>query len=149
MSHYASPPWRIKMVESIRMTTRGEREKFLKEAKYNLFGLASRDVYIDMLTDSGTGAMSQEQWSALMRGDEAYAGSRSFERLEATAKKITDYDYILPVHQGRGAEQVILPLLAGDPGKIFISNMHFDTTRAHVILAGARPVDCVSQNCFQ
>jgi tryptophanase len=148
MRKYSAPPYRIKMVEPIKMTTREERERLLKKAHNNLFLLSSDSVYIDLLTDSGTGAMSQYQWGALMEGDESYAGSKSFYRLQDTVQKITGYEHVLPVHQGRGAEQVVLPLLAKRPGMYFISNMHFDTTRAHVDLAGAIPVDCVIDECF-
>ncbi|MDD5709737.1 MAG: tryptophanase, partial [Candidatus Marinimicrobia bacterium] len=147
MRNFATPPYRIKMVEPIRLLSRPEREMHLKKAFNNLFLLPSEAVYIDLLTDSGTGAMSHFQWAALMQGDEAYAGSRSFYRLEQTVKDITDYKYVIPVHQGRGAEQVLLPILVKHPGMFFISNMHFDTTRAHVELAGARALDCVIHEC--
>lgn len=148
MQHFSPPPYRIKMVEPIHRIPRKEREAALKKAHNNLFLLPSDAVYIDLLTDSGTGAMSHFQWSALMQGDEAYAGSRSFYRLEKTVKNITGYEYVIPVHQGRGAEQVLLPLLVKHPGMYFISNMHFDTTRAHVELAGARALDCVIPECY-
>lgn len=139
---YVPEPFRIKMVETIKMTTREEREQKIKEAKYNLFNLKGEDCYIDLLTDSGTNAMSQEQWAGIMRGDEAYAGASSYFKLVDTAKDIFNFGYIQPVHQGRGAEKVVFPILLGK-GKYAISNMFFDTTRAHVELAGARAIDCV------
>lgn len=145
---YVAEPYRIKMVEPIKTTTKKERITCLKNAGYNPFSLKSEDVYIDLLTDSGTGAMSQEQWAAMMRGDEAYAGSRSFYRLESMVKHITHYNYFIPVHQGRGAEKVFLPQLVHKKGMYYISNIHFDTTRAHVELAGARAIDCVIDACF-
>jgi tryptophanase len=148
MDKFIAPPYRIKMVEPIKVTTREEREKYLREAHNNLFLLPSEAVYIDLLTDSGTGAMSHFQWAALMQGDESYAGSKSFYKLEDTVKEISSYKYMIPVHQGGGAEQVVLPILTKRPGMYFISNMHFDTTRAHVDLAGAKAIDCVIEECL-
>lgn len=148
MSEYQLPPYKIKMVEPIKLISKPQRLNRLKEAGYNPFRLKSEDVFIDLLTDSGTGAMSHFQWSALMQGDEAYAGSRSFYRLEKVVKNITGYKYVIPAHQGRGAEQVVLPLLIKDKGMSVISNIHFDTTRAHVELAGGRAIDCACKECF-
>ncbi|AUD65996.1 tyrosine phenol-lyase [Tenericutes bacterium MZ-XQ] len=145
---YVAEPYRIKMVEPIFETTKEERIELLKNAGYNPFSLKSEDVYIDLLTDSGTGAMSQEQWAAMMTADEAYAGSKSFYKLESVVKHITGYKYFIPAHQGRGAEQIVLPQLVKHKGMYFISNIHFDTTRAHVELAGARALDCVIDECF-
>lgn len=145
---YAMPPYKIKMVEPIRLIDKEERVKRLKEAGYNPFKLRSEDVFIDLLTDSGTGAMSHFQWGALMQGDESYAGSTSFYRLESVVKNITGYQYIMPAHQGRGAEQVVIPALLKHPDMIFISNTHFDTTRAHVEIAGAIALDApVKESC--
>ena len=126
MKKYVAEPFKIKMVEPIKLITRKEREERLKQAGFNPFRLKSEDVFIDLLTDSGTGAMSHFQWAALMMGDEAYAGSRSFYRLEKTVKDITGYKYVIPAHQGRGAEQVALPSLIKRPGMFVISNIHFE-----------------------
>ncbi len=139
---YIPEPFRIKMVETIKVLNREEREERIKEAHYNLFNLKSDDVYIDLLTDSGTNAMSSEQWSGIMRGDESYAGAKSYYNLLNAGKDIFNYEHIQPVHQGRAAEKVVFPLLLSK-GKYAISNMFFDTTRAHVELAGARAIDCV------
>lgn len=139
---YIAEPFRIKSVEMIKMTSKEEREQLIKEANYNLFNLKGEDVYIDLLTDSGTGAMSVEQWAGVMRGDEAYAGASSFFKLRDAGIDVFGYDYIQPVHQGRAAEKVLFPTFLGE-GKYAISNMFFDTTRAHVELCGARAIDCV------
>lgn len=139
---YVPEPFRIKMVEKIKMLTRQEREERIKEAHYNLFYLKGEDVYIDVLTDSGTNAMSDDQWAGVLKGDEAYAGGRSYFRLLETAQDIFGYQYFQPVHQGRAAEKVLFPIILKE-GDVAISNMFFDTTRAHVELSGARAVDCV------
>ena len=139
---YIPEPFRIKMVEPIKMLSRKEREEKIKAAHFNLFNLKGEDCYIDLLTDSGTNAMSQEQWAGVMRGDEAYAGASSYFKLLEASKDIFGYDFFQPVHQGRAGEKVLFPIILG-PGKYAISNMFFDTTRAHVELAGARAVDCV------
>ena len=107
-------PFRIKMVEEIQQSTKENREEWLKKANYNLFNLKSTQVYIDLLTDSGTGAMSDQQWGAMMTGDESYAGSKSFEKLHETVQKITGYKYLLPTHQGRAAENVLFSVLVKD-----------------------------------
>ena len=142
MAKYVAEPFKIKMVEPLKMTTREERMEKLKEANYNLFSLRSDDVYIDLLTDSGTGAMSDAQWAGMIRGDESYAGARGYFKLQDAVVDIFGYKYAQPVHQGRAAEQVLLPCLL-KKGQYCISNMHFDTTRGHVGLVGARAMDFV------
>ncbi|MCX8011026.1 MAG: tryptophanase, partial [Ignavibacteria bacterium] len=137
-------PFKIKSVESIRFTTREEREKILKEAFYNPFLIHSNDVLIDLLTDSGTSAMSAEQWAGIMRGDEAYAGSKSFYRFERVIKKLTGFKIVIPTHQGRAAEKILFSILGGE-GKYFPNNTHFDTTRANIEFTGAEAVDFVSE----
>ncbi|PKP26973.1 MAG: tyrosine phenol-lyase [Bacteroidetes bacterium HGW-Bacteroidetes-2] len=133
-------PFRIKSVEPIYVTTEEEREDLLKKAHYNTFLLQSEHVIIDFLTDSGTSAMSAEQWAGIMRGDESYAGSKSWERMQNAVKNLTGMDYILPTHQGRAAERIIYGYLGGK-GKTFISNTHFDTTRANIEFSGAEALD--------
>lgn len=133
-------PFRIKAVEPIRFTTREQRQAALEGAGYNLFGLSADDVLIDLLTDSGTGAMSSEQWAGMMRGDESYAGGRSFTRFEEAVRGITGLKHILPTHQGRAAERILCGV-ALEPGDIVPNNTHFDTTRANVEAVGAVALD--------
>lgn len=133
-------PFKIKTVEPITMSTREERAVFLKQARYNPFQLSSSQVIIDLLTDSGTSAMSARQWAGLSDGDEAYAGSRSWSRMEQVIRDLTGFEHILPTHQGRAAERILYTTIGG-PGKVFVSNTHFDTTRANIEYAGARAVD--------
>ena len=135
-------PYKIKMVELLRMTTREEREQAIREAGYNTFLTRSKDVYIDLLTDSGTAAMSDRQWTGLMLGDEAYAGSENFYHLEAVIKEFYGYEYMLPTHQGRGAENLMSQLLI-KPGDHVPGNMYFTTTRLHQELAGGTFVDVI------
>ena len=141
-------PYRIKMVEPIRLISKEQRIEALEIAGYNPFALKSEDFYIDLLTDSGTGAMSDRQWSALMLADEAYAGSRSFYKVKDAVKDIFSYNYVIPTHQGRGAEQVLFPALIKKKGQYVLGNMHFDTTMAWIELSGGVPVNLVIEDAF-
>jgi tyrosine phenol-lyase len=133
-------PFRIKSVEPIRWTTRTQREELLKAAHYNLFLLHADDVLIDLLTDSGTGAMSTHQWAAIMEGDESYAGSRSFDRFRNSVHDIVSYEHVIPTHQGRAAERILFGVTC-KKGDVVPNNTHFDTTRANVEFVGAEAVD--------
>lgn len=133
--------WKIKMVEPIKKSTREEREQWLKDANYNVFQLAAEHVYIDCLTDSGTGAMSDRQWAALMMGDESYAGSRSFFELKDTITRLTGFDYVIPTHQGRAAENVLFSALI-KASDVVPGNSHFDTTKGHIESRKAVALDC-------
>ena len=133
-------PFRIKSVEPLHHTTPVARQGYLEAAGYNLFLIEARHILIDLLTDSGTSAMSTEQWAALMRGDESYAGSESFFRLKRVADALTGFRHIVPAHQGRAAERILFTVMCR-PGHLLPSNTHFDTTRANVEFTGARAVD--------
>lgn len=138
--HTIIEPFRIKSIEPIRWTTRGEREQLLRAAHYNLFLLSADDVLIDLLTDSGTGAMSTEQWAGIMRGDESYAGSKSFDHFRASVQDIFGYKHVIPTHQGRAAERILFSVMC-KPGHVVPNNTHFDTTRANIEFVGAEAVD--------
>ncbi len=135
-------PFTIKTVEPLRLTTRDERSQILEKATYNLFKIKSQDVIIDLLTDSGTGAMSSEQWAAIMRGDESYAGSKSFQRFESAVKDLFGFKNVIPTHQGRAAERILFSVMC-KPGNVVLNNTHFDTTRANVEFQGAEALDLV------
>lgn len=139
--------YRIKMVEPIWRSTREQREKWIKEANYNLFNLKSEQVYIDLLTDSGTGAMSHNQWAALMTGDESYAGSSSYYNLKEAIKTILGFEHYLPTHQGRAAENVLFSVLVKN-GNVIPGNSHFDTTKGHIEYRKAKAVDCTIDEAF-
>ena len=140
-------PYKIKMVESIKRSTIEERKKWIKEADYNLFNLASDKVFIDLLTDSGTGAMSDLQWASLMSADESYAGSRSFIQLKKVVRRISGYKFFLPTHQGRAAENVLFSAMV-KKGDIVPGNSHFDTTKGHIEFREATAVDCTIDEAF-
>ena len=133
-------PFRIKTVEPLRVTTRAERERILADAGCNLFNVRAEDVLIDLLTDSGTSAMSARQWAGLIDGDESYAGARSFYRFERTVRELTGFKHIIPTHQGRASEKILFEILGG-PGKVIPNNTHFDTTRANIEISGAEAAD--------
>lgn len=140
-------PYKTKMVEYIKPSTIEERKQWIKEADYNLFNLTSEKVFIDLLTDSGTGAMSDKQWAEMMIGDESYAGSQSFLKLKDTVKRITGFKYFLPTHQGRAAENVLFSVLVNE-GDIIPGNSHFDTTKGHIEFRKATAVDCTIDEAF-
>lgn len=140
-------PYKCKMVEMIRQSTREQRLQWIKEADYNLFNLTSEKVYIDLLTDSGTGAMSDVQWAAMLTGDESYAGSKSFIRLKETIQSITGFTYVLPTHQGRAAENVLFSATVRE-GDYIPGNAHFDTTKGHIEFRRAHAVDCTIDEAF-
>ena len=140
-------PFKIKSVEPLGFTTREEREEVLRKADYNLFKVPADKVLIDLLTDSGTGAMSAEQWACIMRGDESYAGARSFYVFEKAVKDLTGYKEVIPTHQGRAAERILFGIVGGK-GKTFLSNSHFDTTRANIEVTGATAVDLPTEGAL-
>ena len=137
-------PFKIKSVEPIRFTTRDERIKILETAGYNPFLIDAENVLIDLLTDSGTSAMSSDQWAGIMKGDESYAGAKSFYRFESAVKKITGDKFVIPTHQGRAAEKILFSILGG-AGKYFVCNTFFDTTRANIEFTGAEAIDLLCE----
>jgi tryptophanase len=139
--------YKIKMVETIRRSSRQEREQWIKDAKYNLFSLKSSQVFIDLLTDSGTGAMSDKQWAAMMLGDESYAGASSYQKMKDAVKNIMGFDYFLPTHQGRAAENVLFSVLVKE-GDVVPGNSHFDTTKGHIEFRKAKAIDCTIDEAF-
>jgi tryptophanase len=143
-----SESYKIKMVEPLYKSTKEERQQWIKTARYNLFNLKSGQVYIDLLTDSGTGAMSNEQWSSIMLGDESYAGASSYYKLKEVIEVITGFQYFLPTHQGRAAENVLFSALLKE-GDVVPGNSHFDTTKGHIEFRKARAVDCTIDEAFE
>lgn len=144
-------PYRIKTVEKITKNTRGEREKWIREARYNLFKLRSDQVFIDLLTDSGTSAMSTAQWGAIMQGDESYAGAKSFYQMKHAVEDIMGFPHMLPTHQGRAAENVLFSALmnGNGQGKVVPGNAHFDTTKGHIEARHAKAIDCTIDEAFE
>src|SRR4051812_1608119 len=141
-------PFKIKMVEPLKLTSPEEREAALRRASFNVFQIPAEDVIIDLLTDSGTSAMSSEQWAGMLKGDESYAGARSWYRFEAVLRELTGMPHILPTHQGRASERILFELVGG-PGKVIPSNNHFDTARANVQHSGAEAVDLVIDEAYE
>lgn len=146
MNQHPIEPFRIKSVEPIRKLPRPEREQKLAASGYNVFNIAAADVFIDLLTDSGTSAMSEHQWSGLMRGDESYAGCRNYFHLEEVVRKLTGYAHVIPMHQGRSAEHILFSVML-EKGDYVVANTHFDTTRANVLYRGAIPMDFPNPAC--
>ena len=138
MTHF--PAFRVKIIDKVRVTSEEERKKILRDCNYNLFGIKAKDVMLDFLTDSGTGALSAEQAAAMQLGDESYAGSESWFKFEKSVRYLFDFKYIIPTHQGRAAERILFTAVGGK-GKIIPNNTHFDTTRANVECTGAKAID--------
>ena len=147
MPYYPPEPFRIKMVEPIRIISSADRQEAMRKAGFNLFALRAEDVFIDLLTDSGTGAMSQSQWAAIMEGDESYAGARSFYHLQESMQKIFGFEHFVPTHQGRAAENILTALLV-KPGMYVPSNMHFDTTEGNILARDGRPTNLVIDEAY-